>query len=190
MKTPYVYFFTLYHLAKSESTLKKENRHIYFIKKYAQNNQKHLKNSKFCVLYYFNKENHMKINAAYLSNAPGVIKDESQPLIVTRCGYFDVDDGEIVKTLRPKGRKDYQILYIAEGQAHFHFKGVKKIVNKGEMVLYRPYEPQYYFYYPKDKCQVFWVHFTGGDVENILGECGLNKGNLFFGGLFRISMAV
>ena len=111
-----------------------------------------------------------------------VIKDQSQPLIVTRCGYFYIDDGDVVKTLRPKGRKDYQILYIAEGQAQFNINGVKRIVKKGEMVLYRPFEPQYYFYYPKDKCQVFWVHFTGGEVEEILREYGFNEENIFYSG--------
>lgn len=110
----------------------------------------------------------MYTNVAYLHNSISVVKDTSKPLIVTSCGYYRVDSGPVIKTNRPKGRRDYQLLYIAEGKAHFYFNGTEKIVNKGEAVLFRPYDPQSYFYYPKDKCHVYWVHFTGGDVEKIL----------------------
>lgn len=110
----------------------------------------------------------MYTNVAYLNNSVSVVKDTSKPLIVTSCGYYRVDSGPVIKTNRPKGRRDYQLLYIADGRAHFYFDGVERLVNKGEMVLFRPYDHQSYFYYPKDKCQSYWVHFTGGDVDRIL----------------------
>lgn len=110
----------------------------------------------------------MYTNVAYLHNSISVVKDLSQPLIVTSCGYYRVDSGPVIKTNRPKGRRDYQLLYVAEGKAHFFFQGVDRVVPKGEMVLFRPYAPQSYFYYPKDRCEVYWVHFTGSEVEDIL----------------------
>ena len=110
----------------------------------------------------------MYTNVAYLNNSISVVKDTSKPLIVTSCGYYRVDNGPVIKTNRPKGRRDYQLLYIAEGKAHFYFDGVERIVSKGEMVLFRPYDHQSYFYFPKDKCQSYWVHFTGSDVDKIL----------------------
>ena len=123
----------------------------------------------------------MYTNVGYLNNSVSVVKDTSKPLIVTSCGYYRVDSGPVIKTNRPKGRRDYQLLYIYEGKAHFYFDGVERIVNKGEMVLFRPYDHQSYFYFPKDKCQSYWVHFTGSEVDKILDYYQLpNKENIFY----------
>lgn len=110
----------------------------------------------------------MKINVAYLHNSISVVKDTTKPLLVTSCGYYLVKEGPVIKTNRPKGRRDYQLIYIAEGRGHFFFKDGTRIVNKGEMILFRPYEPQSYYYYPQDQCEAYWVHFTGGSVEEVL----------------------
>ena len=49
------------------------------------------------------------------------------------------------------------------------------------MVLFRPYDHQSYFYFPKDKCQSYWVHFTGSEVDKILDYYQLpNKENIFY----------
>lgn len=117
----------------------------------------------------------MYSNVAYLHNSISVVKDLSKPLMVTSCGYYRINSGPAIKTNRPRGRGDYQLLYIAEGKAHFFFDGVEKIVQKGEAVLFRPYQPQSYFYYNKDQCEVYWVHFTGGEVEEILAHYGFQK---------------
>ena len=123
----------------------------------------------------------MYTNVGYLNNSVSVVKDTSKPLIVTSCGYYRVDSGPVIKTNRPKGRRDYQLLYISEGKAHFYFDGVERIVNKGEMVLFRPYDHQSYFYFPKDKCQSYWVHFTGSEVDKILDYYQLpNSENIFY----------
>ena len=39
------------------------------------------------------------------------------------------------------------------------------------MVLYRPREEQRY-YYGADQTEVYWVHFTGSNVKNILKRYG------------------
>ena len=80
----------------------------------------------------------MYSNVAYLHNSISVVKDLSKPLMVTSCGYYRINSGPAIKTNRPRGRGDYQLLYIAEGKAHFFFDGVEKIVQKGEAVLFRP----------------------------------------------------
>jgi AraC-like DNA-binding protein len=59
-------------------------------------------------------------------------------------------------------------LYIATGQAHFFFNGKEEIVSAGNIVLYFPREEQKYTYYADEHPEVFWVHFTGYDVKNIL----------------------
>lgn len=48
------------------------------------------------------------------------------------------------------------------------------------MVLYRPKEPQKYEYYGEDQTEVYWVHFTGGNVKNILRSYGLTDDKRVF----------
>ena len=70
---------------------------------------------------------------------------------------------------------DYQLLYVATGSAHFFFQGKEQEVDAGNVVLYFPHEEQRYFYRAADHPEVFWVHFTGYDVTNILAYYGLSR---------------
>lgn len=117
----------------------------------------------------------MYANNAYLNNTTMDIKDKSSPLIVTSCGTYHLFTCPKLPTWRPRGRLDFQLLYIASGKAHFHFNGKEEIVTAGHMVLYRPKEPQKYEYYGEDQTEVYWVHFTGNDVTNILRYYGFTK---------------
>ena len=117
----------------------------------------------------------MYTNSAYLHNTLIDIKDKSKPLIVTSCGTYRLYTRSKLPTWRPKGRKDFQLLYVAGGKAHFHFGDKEEIVTAGHMVLYRPKEPQKYEYYGTDQTEVFWVHFTGGNVTNLLRSYGLTE---------------
>lgn len=116
----------------------------------------------------------MYTNSAYLNNCTTDIKDRSKPLIVTSCGLYRLYTIPEFPTRRPRGRLDYQLLYIASGKAHFQIDGDDKVVTEGHMVLYRPKEPQKYVYYCEDQTEVYWVHFTGGNVENILRGYGIS----------------
>jgi len=110
----------------------------------------------------------MYTNVAYWHNSLFDIVDLSRSLIVTSCGYYRVHSKPVVETKRPKGRQDYQLLYIASGKGHFYFDGKEHIIEPGNMILYRPGETQLYYYYAKEKTEVYWVHFTGCDVDTIL----------------------
>lgn len=110
----------------------------------------------------------MFVNAAYLNNSTIAVADESKPLIVTSCGNYKVKKRAEVRTSRPKGRKDYQLLYIASGQGHFFINGQERVVTAGNIVVYLPGQPQEYVYFKDDKTDVYWVHFTGSDVEKII----------------------
>ena len=65
----------------------------------------------------------MYANNAYLNNTTMDIKDKSSPLIVTSCGTYHLFTRPKLPTWRPRGRLDFQLLYIASGKAHFHFNG-------------------------------------------------------------------
>lgn len=122
----------------------------------------------------------MYTNNAYLNNSLLDIKDKSKPLIVTSCGTYKLRTRPVFYTLRPKGRIDFQLIYIAAGKAHFHFGDDEKIIHAGHMILYRPKEPQRYEYYAEDQTEVYWVHFTGGNVTNLLRSYGLTHDKKVF----------
>ena len=114
----------------------------------------------------------MYTNNAYLNNTLVDIKDKSKPLMVTSCGTYRLYTRKKLPTWRPRGRRDFQLIYVASGKA--------RIVTAGHVVLYRPKEPQKYEYYGKDQTQVFWVHFTGNNVTNILRSYGITDNKKVF----------
>lgn len=117
----------------------------------------------------------MYTNLAYLSEK----NDYSQPLTVKSCGHYKIYSHPHAVSNRPSGRSDYQLVYTAAGRTHFNINGTEHTLAAGDVVLYRPGEPQHYSYYAKDKPEIFWVHFSGSGVEKILENCHLTSQNIF-----------
>jgi len=115
----------------------------------------------------------MYSDSAYWHKSLVDFKDKKHPLFVGSAGTYHLFTRPKLPTHRPRGRLDYQLLYIASGKAHFYFHGVEEIVTAGNMVLYRPKEEQRYYYYGIDQTEVYWVHFTGNNVTNILRKYGI-----------------
>lgn len=122
----------------------------------------------------------MYINSAYIKD-PTIHdltklsdRDRNNPLSIRSCGNYKLLTKKIMPTYRPKGRLDYQLIYIASGIAHFYFseKDSETIINAGTFVLFRPGDFQRYIYYNSDHTEVFWIHFSGYDAENILSRLG------------------
>ena len=109
----------------------------------------------------------MYVNVAYSVNENPNLENLSVPLQINNCGYYRVHTGPIIATEHPEGRNDYQLLYIAEGKGHFYFNDEETIVTKGNMILYRPGEPQVYYYYAADKTEVLgaFYRFSGRRVS-------------------------
>lgn len=110
----------------------------------------------------------MYMNAGYLNNSHLPFKDKSKPLIVSCCGTYRLKTKERLPTRRPRGSLDYQLIYVASGKTHFYFGDEERIVNAEQMVLFQPRQSQHYEYFAVDKPEVYWIHFTGSDVKNIL----------------------
>ena len=110
----------------------------------------------------------MYINSGYLNNSRAPYKNKSKPLIVGSCGTYRLQTVKKLPTWRPRGRLDYQLLYVVSGKAHFYFDDAERIVTAGYMVLFQPRQEQHYEYFGTDKTEVYWVHFTGSNVKNIL----------------------
>ena len=124
-------------------------------------------------MHFTRKVASMYVNSSYLHDKILDYKDKSKPIIVCSCGTYHLYTRPKLPTHRPRGRLDYQIIYVASGKAHFYFKGEEHIVTAGNMVIYRPKEEQRYYYYGVDHTEVFWLHFTGNNVKNILRKYGI-----------------
>ncbi|MBR3367860.1 MAG: AraC family transcriptional regulator [Lachnospiraceae bacterium] len=114
----------------------------------------------------------MYVNSAYWNDSRIDFKDRKHPLFVGSCGTYRLLTRTKLPTHRPRGRVDFQLLYVAAGKGHFYFGGKEHLVPAGNMVLYRPREEQRYYYYGADQTEVYWVHFTGSSVTNILRGYG------------------
>lgn len=62
------------------------------------------------------------------------------------CGTYRLIHQPKLPTYRPRGRIDYQLLYIVAGKGHFFLDGKEEIIEAGHMLLYRPREMQKYVY--------------------------------------------
>lgn len=109
------------------------------------------------------------------------------PLQINSCGINTTrrsghSTNEDVLVRRPKGRVDYQLLYMVSGHADYLLDGEWQTVGEGKIVLYRPHVPQLYRTYSRVPMLCRWVHFSGTDAASLLEECGMGQGNLFFPG--------
>lgn len=101
--------------------------------------------------------------------------DIETEFIVNECGHFRLIKQEDYHRSRPCGRKDYQLLYVAEGCAWFLVDGVDTPAKAGDFIIYSPYYPQQYHYHLKDHADIYWVHFYGSRTEELLSELNLRK---------------
>ena len=100
--------------------------------------------------------------------------NKSVPLWINSCGTYKLITKKEMPTFRPKGRLDYQLIYIHSGCGHFIFEGSNNVtVSAGNIVIYRPAETQNYIYYGNDTPTVYWIHFSGAEIDNLLRRHGL-----------------
>lgn len=98
--------------------------------------------TKHLAIFTKREEIFVYINSGYLNNSRTDFKDNSTPLVVGSCGTYRLKTRPNLPTYWQKGRRDYQILYVANGKTHFWFDGKEEIVSAGHMVLYKPEEIQ------------------------------------------------
>ncbi len=101
---------------------------------------------------------------------------DTAPLVVLSFGknIGNAADFELVN--RTEGRKDYQLLFIAEGQMIFTFGGRDVTYGPNTMVLFKPGEPQIYRVSPEcDNAVRLFIHFSGSEVEKYLARYGIDR---------------
>lgn len=80
---------------------------------------------------------------------------------------------------RPLGRRDYHIIYVEKGVCHLLLDGEWNQVREGGVILFRPNEPQKYFYRGEDDSVSHYVHFTGVGCESLLRRLGIYDVRVF-----------
>jgi len=108
--------------------------------------------------------------------------DTQYDISVNSAGRYKLITGQCFETTRPSGRVDYQLLYIAKGSAYFQMEDRLHRLNEGSFVLYYPNESQYYRYELTDQPDVYWVHFTGSQTDEILLQTGFDKSGIYHTG--------
>ena len=110
----------------------------------------------------------MYVNSGYLFHSRVPFQEKKMALRILSAGTYQLHTWKKLPTWRPKGRIDWQIVYISAGEGHFILDGREVIVPAGNMVLYQPRQEQHYYFLGKDKAQYWFVHFTGRAVRSIL----------------------
>ena len=110
----------------------------------------------------------MYVNSGYLFNSRVPFKENKKALRILSAGTYQLFKWPKLPTWRPKGRVDWQLVYINAGEGHFILDGHEVIVPAGNMVLYQPKQEQHYYFLGKDQSQYWFVHFTGRQVKSIL----------------------
>ena len=98
--------------------------------------------------------------------------DESVAIMVNCCGKQTFSEQDYFLN-RENGRLDYQIIYVYKGAGHFCLDQKWTRLPAGHVILYRPMEPQQYHYYAKDRPEIYWIHFTGSQCEDVLERYGM-----------------
>lgn len=102
-------------------------------------------------------------------------KQESDPnvyLDVNNAGIYYATESD-ARSDRPAGRNDYQFIYVRHGAVRVHDGQHDGRVTGPAYLLYRPFEPLLYTFCRTPDSEIYWVHFHGSGVEEMLSDCGM-----------------
>lgn len=107
-------------------------------------------------------------------------EDLSIPYFINCCGYLRASGIDVSLT---RTREDYYLIYLTNGVGYYNLGGRTISVDAGNIILYRPGEKQDYFYKGNENAEIYWIHFTGFEVEKLLSELSFSVGNIFKAGI-------
>lgn len=94
--------------------------------------------------------------------------DYSVPLLVNNCGYYRDLERDVCVS-RPKGRQDYQLIFVARGTLEI----CGRELRDGDAYVFLPGEKQEYVYKADCKCSYYWAHFCGSYSRELARDYGL-----------------
>lgn len=100
-------------------------------------------------------------------------------LHVNNCDCQNID-GMDTNCLRPNGRIDYHILYIAEGCC-FVTEADKVIeAQAGSVIIYLPGERQEYGFKKEISTKSYYIHFSGTACKELMEKFGMTERRVFY----------
>ncbi len=100
--------------------------------------------------------------------------DTSTPILVNCCGWQIFKSRDYIQK-RSGGRLDYQLIYVYKGTGHYFLNGEWMSLSAGNLLLFRPWEPQVYSYFAEEKPEIYWIHFTGTECESIISKYNIQN---------------
>lgn len=103
-------------------------------------------------------------------------EDKENPFFINCCGHikFKTMDVSMDRT-----RVDYYLIYLVNGNGYYRINNSLHTVPAGNIMLYSPYEEQDYYYLGNEQAELYWIHFTGAAMEQLLESLGLSGGHIF-----------
>lgn len=105
-------------------------------------------------------------------------RSDAASLLLNSCG-IDYTEKTRRGSIRPHGRVDYHLLYIARGECHAVLDDGEHTVGEGGLIFFYPGQRQEYFFEPNSGSISYYIHFTGRDAGEILRSLGFLEKNIF-----------
>ncbi|MBO5416174.1 MAG: helix-turn-helix domain-containing protein [Clostridia bacterium] len=96
-----------------------------------------------------------------------------RPIIVNCAGNINTEFP--FNTDNPNGRDDYYLLYMVKGELSVEFSDETLTAKPGTVIIFPPHYRYRYTYRGGEPLLYFWIHFTGGYVQQLLEDCGISK---------------
>ena len=95
------------------------------------------------------------------------------------CQHFFKHD---LGSIRPNGRVDYHILYIAKGCCYITENGEQIPAPEGSVIIYLPHERQEYKFFSGTESTSYFVHFSGNGCDELIKKFNLTNQRIFHAG--------
>lgn len=116
----------------------------------------------------------LMVNASCYDSSNNDAPNDDYPIVATSAGHYQLLTRPNFYTMH-HGRRDYQLLYVRNGSIHYYLGEQEFIAPQGSLLIYHPNQVQHYIYYLEDNSDIYWVHFTGSNVAQILDSLGLSR---------------
>lgn len=106
------------------------------------------------------------------------ICDKTADMVINSAGYYMEEDIAKIAPMildRPNGRFDYLFCHVAQGQIDLNIDNQHFAVQKGFFIIPPNTPHRYTNEKVRGTYEIYWVHFTGARVQEVIAELGLDK---------------